>query len=57
MVMCERGLTLCTVVKLHGDIDQTLGNSLHGLLHCEIGGLDCCDITEEYIARVLRIHM
>jgi len=25
---------------LHGNIDQTLVNSLHGLLNFEIGGLD-----------------
>ena len=25
---------------LHGDIDQTLVNSFHSLLNCEIGGLD-----------------
>ena len=33
---------------LHGYIDQTLVNSLHGLLNCEIGGLDCHVITTEY---------
>jgi len=32
-------------------------NSLHGLLHCEIGGLDCRIITTEYRARVHCIHM
>ena len=26
---------------LHGNIDQTLVKSLHGLLNFEIGGLDC----------------
>ena len=38
-------------------IDQTLMNSLHGLLNCEIGGLDCHSITTEYITRVHCIHM
>jgi len=28
------------VKLLHGDIDQTLRNSLHGLLNCEIGVID-----------------
>jgi len=32
-------------------------NSLHGLLNCEIGGLDCRIITKEYRARVHYIHM
>jgi len=32
-------------------------NSLHGLLNCEIGGLDCRIITKEYRARVHCIHM
>jgi len=33
---------------LYTNIDQKLVNSLHGLLKCEIGGLDCCVITTEY---------
>jgi len=33
--------------------DQTLVNSLHGLLNCEIGGLYCRVITTEYITHVL----
>ena len=33
---------------LHENIDQTLMNSLHGLLNVEIGGLDCSVITTEY---------
>jgi len=37
---------------LHGNIDQTLKNSMHGLLNFEIGGLDCLVITLEYISRV-----
>ena len=32
-------------------------NSLHGLLNCEIGGLDCHVITIEYRTRVHCIHM
>jgi len=42
---------------LHGNIDQTLVNSLHRLLHCEIGGLDIHVITTEYRACVHCIHM
>mgnify|MGYP006890260882 CR=1 FL=1 len=37
-------------------IDQTLVNSLHGLLNCEIGGLDCSVITTEYRTLVHCIH-
>jgi len=32
-------------------------NSLHGILNCEIGGLDCRIITTEYRTRVLCIHI
>ena len=39
------------------NIDQTSVNSLHGLLNCEIGGLDCRVITTEYRTRVHCIHM
>ena len=39
------------------NIDQTLVNSLHGLLNCEIGGLDCHVITTEYRTCVYCIHM
>jgi len=42
---------------VHGNIDQTLVNSLHGLLNCEIGGLDCRVITTEYRTCVHCIHM
>jgi len=38
-------------------IDQTLGNSLHGLLNCELGESDCHVITTEYRTRVHCIHM
>ena len=44
-------------VLLYTNIDQTLVNSLHGLLNCEIGGLDCRVITTEYRTRVHCIHM
>ena len=37
---------------LHGNIDQTLVNSLHGLLYFEIGGSDRRVITTEYISRI-----
>jgi len=36
---------------LHGNIDQTLVNSLHGLLNFETGELDCRVITTEYLSR------
>jgi len=39
------------------NIDQTLVNSLHGLLNCEIGGLVCHVIITEYITHVHCIHM
>jgi len=42
---------------LYTNIDQTLVNSLHELLNCEIGGLDCRVITTEYRTRVHGIHM
>jgi len=37
---------------LYENSDQTLPNSLNGLLNCEIGGLDCHVITTEYRTRV-----
>ena len=42
---------------LYRNIDQKLMNSLHGLLNCEIEGLDCHVITTEYRTRVHCIHM
>ena len=42
---------------LYTNIDQKLVNSLHRLLNCEIGGLECHVITTEYRTRVHRIHM
>jgi len=42
---------------LYTNIDQKLVNSLHGLLICEIGGLDSRVITTEYRTRVHCIHM
>jgi len=42
---------------LYTNIDQTLVNSLHGLLKCEIGVLDCHVIRTEYGSRVHCIHV
>ena len=42
---------------LYTNFDQTLVNSLHGLLNCEIGGLDCNVIITEKITRVHCLHM
>ena len=42
---------------MYTNIDQTLVNSLHGLLYCGIGGLDSHAITTEYKTRVHYIHM
>jgi len=42
---------------MYTNIDQKLVNSLHGLLNCEIGGLDCRVITTGYRIRVQCIHM
>jgi len=45
------------IIILHENINQTLVNSLHGLLNCEIGGLDCRVITTEYKIRINCIYM
>jgi len=42
---------------LYEKIDQTLMNSLHGPLNCEIDRLDYHVITTEYRTRVHCIHM
>jgi len=42
---------------LYRNIDQKLVNSLHGLLNCETGGLDCRVITRENRTRVDCIHL
>jgi len=42
---------------LYINIDQTLVNSFHGLLNCEIGGLYCHVMTTEYRTRVHCIYM
>jgi len=42
---------------LYTNIDQTLVNSLHRLLNCEIGGLDCHVTTTEYRTLVHFIHI
>ena len=44
--------TVLTTVRCIENNDHTLVNSLHGLLNCEIGGLDCRVITTEYISSV-----
>jgi len=36
--------------------EKTLVNSLHGLLNCEIGGLDSHVVTTEYRTRVHCVH-
>ena len=43
--------------KKDTNIDQTLMNSLQGLLNCKIGELDIHVKTTEYRARVNCIHM
>ena len=42
---------------LYTNIDQTLMDSLHGMLNCENNGLDYHDITTEYRTRDHGIHM
>ena len=42
---------------LYTNIEQKLVNSLHWLLDCETGGLDCRVIIAEYRTRVQCIHM
>jgi len=42
---------------LYTNIDQKLVKSLHGLLNCEIGGLDCRVITTGYLSRVHCMYM
>ena len=46
-----------TLFILHGNIDQTLMNSLHHLLNCEIDELDCRVITTVYISCPLYTHV
>jgi len=50
-------VTGLSVVLSYTNIDQTLVNSLHGLLNCEIGRLYCHAITTEYRTHVHCIHM
>jgi len=42
---------------LYTNIDETLVNSLHRLVDCEIGGLGGRVTTTEYRTRVHCIHM
>ena len=53
----KRSVCISVDTVLYTNIDQTLVNSLHGLLNCEIGGLDCRGITTEYRTGVHCIHM
>ena len=50
-------IDIFSCMLLYTNNDQTLVNSLHRLLNCEIGGLDCHDITTEYRTRVHCIQM
>jgi len=43
--------------SLHGNIDQTLRNTLYRLLNCEIGGINGRVITTKYRTNVHCIHM
>ena len=53
-----RRIILYHVIQvLYTNIDLTLVNSLHGLLNCEIGGLDCHVIATKYRKCVHCIHM
>ena len=54
--MSIKGLYSAVTCVLYTNIDQKLVNSLHRLLNCEIGGLDCHIITTEYRTRVHCIH-
>ena len=47
----------CETHLLYTNIDQKLVSSLHGLLNCEISGLNCRVITTEYRTRVHCIHI
>ena len=49
--------TLFSKPVLYTNIDQARVNSLHELLNCEIGGLDCRVITTKYKTLVHCIHM
>ena len=42
---CLKYSSLQECIVLHENIDQTFVISLHNLLNCEIGGLDCDVIT------------
>ena len=53
--VCE--VRYCLFILLYTHIDQTLVNSLHRMLNCEIGGLDRHAITTEYRTRVHCIHL
>ena len=52
---CKSVLIYHVIVYKHWP--DTCVNSLHGLLNCDISGLDCRVITTEYRTRVHFIHM
>ena len=56
-VMRRKGLNYVYRCVLYTNNDQKLLSSLHGLLNCEKGGLDCRVITTQYRARVHCIYM
>ena len=56
-LVCLHCSSSCELRIVYTHIDQTLVNSLHGLLNCEIDGLDCHVITTEYRTHVHCIHM
>ena len=51
-LMTEHWRSAILDILLYTNIDQKLVNSLHGLLNCEIDGLDCRVITTGYRTRV-----
>ena len=44
------------VELLYTNVDQKLVNSLHGLLTCEIGGLDCVVLLQQSIEQVSIVY-
>jgi len=55
--MCNVVQAVLLLLVLYTNIDQTLLNSLHGMMICLTGELDCHIITIEYITRAHCIHM
>ena len=54
MCLCLHNSSVCL---LYTHIDQILANLLHGLLNCDIGGLECRVITTEYRTPIHYIQM